>query len=47
MAVYWALCVINNRGVVAPTVEIGDEGAVVDSFKDITDFKQEGFRYTT
>lgn len=47
MAVYWALCVYQNRGVVAPTVEIGDETAVVDSFTDVTDFKQEGFRYTT
>ena len=44
---YWAICVFQNRGVVAPAVEIGDEGAAVESFQDITDFKQEGFKYTT
>jgi hypothetical protein len=47
MAVYWALCVFQNRGVVAPPIAVGDEGAVVESFQDVTDFKQEGFKYTT
>jgi ACS family allantoate permease-like MFS transporter len=47
MAIYWSICVIQNRGVVAPTIEVGDEGAAVESFQDISDFKQEGFKYTT
>lgn len=47
IAAYWALCVFQNRGVVAPAVEVGDEGAAVESFQDITDLKQEGFKYTT
>ncbi|OAL43044.1 MFS transporter [Pyrenochaeta sp. DS3sAY3a] len=47
MATYWFLCVVLNRKVVPAHVPEGDAGAAVESFKDITDFKQEGFRYTT
>lgn len=47
MAVYWFHCMILNRKVTpaAPAAEV--EGAVVESFSDLTDFKQEGFKYTT
>lgn len=47
MAAYWFLCVVLNRKVVPAHIPEGDAGAAVESFQDITDFKQEGFRYTT
>lgn len=44
---YWFLCVVLNRRIVpaAPAVEVA--GAVVEEFSDLTDFKQEGFKYIT
>jgi len=47
MVIYWVLCVFQNRGVVVPTVDVVDENPAVESFQDISDFKQEGFKYTT
>lgn len=47
MAIYWALCVFQNRGVVTPAIEIEDEGMAAENFRDVTDLKQEGFKYTT
>ncbi|KAL1607858.1 hypothetical protein SLS60_002796 [Paraconiothyrium brasiliense] len=47
MCAYWFYCVVLNRKVIpaAPVVEV--DGAVVENFSDLTDFKQEGFKYTT
>jgi MFS transporter, ACS family, allantoate permease len=47
MAGYWFLCVVLNRKVVPAYVPEGNVDVAVDSFQDLTDFKQEGFKYTT
>ena len=44
---YWAICFWKNKGVVPAAVPIDDQDAVVETFHDVSDWKQEGFKYTT
>lgn len=47
MAMYWFLCIIMNRKAVSVVPETVVDGVAVEDFSDLTDFKQENFKYTT
>ncbi|OAL07255.1 MFS transporter [Phaeosphaeriaceae sp. SRC1lsM3a] len=47
MSVYWFVCKLHNRNLPEHTMDLSSEDTAVDSFQDITDFKQVHFRYTT
>ena len=38
------LCVVLNRKAVVPDVATEEDGATVESFSDLTDHKQDGFK---